>query len=86
MYFLIEDDGSLKQYNTIWDKFSADIKQEFDSQPVYIKGFLKTKMKSHGYEVTDFYDEENPKGDSNPICLAVIKLDSALEKDDNYYP
>ena len=25
------------------------------------------------------------KTDSNPICLAVISLDSALKKDDNYY-
>ena len=26
MYFLIEDDGLLEKYNTIWDKLSADIK------------------------------------------------------------
>ena len=24
-----------KKYNTIWDKVSADIKKEFDSEPVY---------------------------------------------------
>ena len=34
MYFLIEDDDLLEKYNTIWDKVSADIKQEFDSKPV----------------------------------------------------
>ena len=27
MYFLIEDDGLLEKYNTIWDKVSADIKK-----------------------------------------------------------
>ena len=27
-----------------------------------------------------------PKVDSNHACLAVISLDSALEKDDNHYP
>ena len=27
MYFLTEDDGLLEKYNTIWDKFSADIKK-----------------------------------------------------------
>ena len=32
-YFLIEDDGLLKRYNTIWDKVSADIKKEFDNEP-----------------------------------------------------
>ena len=35
MYFLIEDDALLEKYNTIWDKVSADIKKEFDSEPVY---------------------------------------------------
>ena len=27
MYFLIENDGLLEEYNTIWDKVSADIKK-----------------------------------------------------------
>ena len=85
MYFLIEDDDLLEKYNTIWDKVSADIKKEFDSKPVYNKKFLKTKIKSHGDEVTDFYDKKIPKVDSNHTCLAVISLDSALKKDDNYY-
>ena len=35
MYFLIEDDGSLEKYNTIWYKDSADIKKEFDGDSVY---------------------------------------------------
>ena len=37
MYFLIEDNDLLEKYNTIWDKVSADIKKEFDSEPVYNK-------------------------------------------------
>ena len=60
IYFLIEDDGLLEKYNTVWDKVRADIKKEFDSEPVYNKEFLKTKIKSHGVEVTDFYGEEFP--------------------------
>ena len=39
MYFLIEDDDLLKKCNTIWDKNSADIKKEFDSEPVYNEEF-----------------------------------------------
>ena len=35
--FWIEDDDLLKKYNTIWDKVSADIKKEFDSESVYNK-------------------------------------------------
>ena len=36
----------------------ALIEKEFDSEPVYNKEFLKTKIKSHGDEVTDFYDKK----------------------------
>ena len=84
MYFLIEDDELLKKYNTIWDKVSIDIRKRFDSEPAYNKELLKTKIKSHGDHVTDFYNEEIPKVDSNNTCLAVISLDS-LKKDDNHY-
>ena len=44
MYFLIEDDDLLEKYNAIWDKFSTDVKKEFDSEPVYNEQFLKTKI------------------------------------------
>ena len=47
---------------------------------------MKNKTKSHGDEVTDFYDKEIRKVDCNHSCWAVISLDSAFEKDKNYYP
>ena len=34
MYFLNKVDDLLEKYNTIWDKVSADITEEFDSDPV----------------------------------------------------
>ena len=85
MYFLIEDDDLLKKYSkySIWDKFSTDIKKEFDSELFYNKEFLKTKIKSHG---DDFDDKEISKVDFNHTCLAVINFDSALKKDGNCYP
>ena len=86
MYFLIEDDDLLKKYDIIWDKVSTDIKKEFDSEPVYNKEFLKTKIKFHGDEITDFCHKKIPNVDSNHTCLAVISLESALKKDDNHYP
>ena len=43
MYFFIEDGDLLEKHNTIWDKVSADIKQKFDSEPVYNKIFWKLK-------------------------------------------
>ena len=87
VYFLTDDDDDLlENYNTIWDKVSTDIKKEFDSNPICNEKLLKTKVKSHGNKVTDFYDKEIPKADSNHTCLAVISLDSALKKDEIYYP
>ena len=81
MHFSIEDDDLLEEYNTIWDKVSADIKKGFDSEPVYNEEFLETKIKSNGDEVTGFCDKKILKVDSNHICLAVISLDSAFKKD-----
>ena len=83
MYFLIEYDDLLEKYNTICVKVSAEIKKEFDSEPVYNKEFLKTKIKPHGDQVTGFYDKGIQKMDSNHTCLAVISLDPALRKNDN---
>ena len=46
---------------------------------------LKTKIKSYGDEVADFYDNEISKADSSRTCLAVISLGFSLKKDANYY-
>ena len=56
------------------------------SELVYNKIYLKTKVKSHGNEVVEFYDKKTPKLDSNHTYLAVISLDSSLKKNDNSYP
>ena len=47
------------------------MKKEFNSEPIYNKKFLKTKIK-YG---ADFNDKELPKVGSNNICLAVILID-----------
>ena len=60
-------------------------KKEFDIDPVYDKNVLKTKVKFYGYVVTDFYDKEIPKMDSNYTCLAIGSLDSPFQKDKSYY-
>ena len=86
MCFFNEDDDLLEKYSTIWDKVNANKEEEFDSEPVYNKNFLKTKIKSFGDEVIDFYNKEIAKVDSNYTCFAVINLDSALKKGKNYYP
>ena len=55
MYCLIENGKLLEKFNTLWDNVNADIKNNFDSESVYNKEFLKTKIKSHRDEVTDFH-------------------------------
>ena len=57
IYFLIENDDLSEKYNIIWDKVSAEVKQEFDSELVYNKKNLKTKIKPHGDKVTDLYNK-----------------------------
>ena len=88
MYFLIKHIDLLEKLDTLWNKVSADMKKKKknDSKPVYNKTFLKTKIKSHGDEDKYFYDKKIPKLGSNHTCLAAISLDSALKKDDYYYP
>ena len=44
--FLIKDNELLKTDNEIWEKVSKSIKKEFDSERVYNKKYLKTKVKS----------------------------------------
>ena len=70
----------LEKYNTIWDKFSADIKKEFDFETVYDKVFLKTKIKLMVIKL-QIFTIKIAKIDSNHSCLAVFSLDFALKKD-----
>ena len=46
--------------------------KEINSQPIYIKKFLKTKIKSYVNKATDFHDKEIPKVGSNYSYLPVI--------------
>ena len=74
--FLIEDDDLLEKYNILWDKVTSDVKREFDSELLYKKSLLKTKIKSYGYKAADFQDKKMPKIGSNHTYLAVINSDS----------
>ena len=49
------------------------------------KKYLKTKIKSYGDEITDFYHKEILRVDYNNTCLAILSLGSALKKDENFY-
>ena len=59
MNFLTKYDDLLKKFNGIWNKVSNSIKKELDCEPIYIKKFLKTKIRSYGDEDTDFHSKKN---------------------------
>ena len=49
-------------YKNIWKKASNNIKDEFDSEPVYNEKYLKTKIKScKGKIVTNFHNKKISK-------------------------
>ena len=48
----------VKKYNNIWNDITNSIKQELDSEAIFNKRFLKTKIKSYSDEATDFHDKE----------------------------
>ena len=57
VFFDLRSDDLLQKYKTTWDKVSTYIKIQFCSESIYSKNYLKAKMKSHGNEVTDFYEK-----------------------------
>ena len=77
----------LKKCNEIWKGVSNITKKEFDSNPVYNKKYIKTKIKSYKGKInTNFHNNEISKEGSEFICESVILLDSVYKKDKNYYP
>ena len=72
MYFLIEDDDLPEKLSQLW------FKKEFDSKPVYNRHFLKTKIKSHGDEITHFYDKKALKVGSNYTWIRLLKEIKAI--------
>ena len=45
--FLIKNDKLLEKFKKNWDKVSNAIKKGYDSEPIYNKKYLRTKVKSY---------------------------------------
>ena len=57
--FLIKNDKLVEKYNDIWDKVNNTIKKRFDSEPVYNKKYLRTKIRSYESKIsTNFHDNK----------------------------
>ena len=62
MSFLIKDDELLDKYNEIWEKVRTNIKNAFDSEPVYNKKYLETKIKSCNEKINaNFHNNKQTK-------------------------
>ena len=77
---LLKSDDGQKKFVFFYSRWWLIRKSLFSN-----KIFLKTKIKFY-YEVADFCDKENPRVASNHTCLAIIRLDSGLNKYGNYCP
>ena len=85
--FLITDDKWLRKYNEIWEKVTNIIYKELDSDPVYNKKYIKTKIKPcNGKINAHFQDNKIPIEGSHFIFLSIIWIDSFLRTGKNCYP
>ena len=68
-------------------KFGKKLAREFNSEPVYNKKYLKTKIKSFEGKInTNFHGGEIAKEGSQCICQSSILIDSVYRTGKNYYP
>ena len=58
MYFLIENDDLLEKQILFGIKSVSILKKNLITSLSMIKNYLKTKIKSHGDEVTNFHDKK----------------------------
>ena len=87
MSLFIKDNDLLEKYNEIWEKVKNNMKNEFDSEPVYNKKYMKIKIKSYNEKInTNFPNNKILKGGSQRIYLSVILIDTVFIKGKSYYP
>lgn len=61
MDILINDKKFLEKYNEIWDKVSNSVNKRFNSEWVYNKEYVKTKIKYHRDKInSNFHDDKIP--------------------------
>ena len=82
----------LGRYTTIWGKISDLINKKFDSDPVYNKKYVNTKIRSYNNDIkTNFHDIDNknnklPEKNKPYKCMSLISLDSIIKINKKYFP
>lgn len=61
MDIVINDKKFLEKYNEIWDKVSNSVNKRFNSEWVYNKEYVKTKIKYHRDKInSNFHGDKIP--------------------------
>ena len=69
------------KFKEIWEKVTNIIYKEFDTNPIYNKKYIKSKIKVHNKKInTNFHSNKMPH-----VYLSVTLLDSVYRKDNKYY-
>ena len=82
----------LGRYTTIWGKINDLINKKFDSDPVYNKKYINTKIRSYNNDnKTNFHDIDNknnklPEKNKPYKCMSLISLDSIIKINKKYFP
>ena len=82
MFFRVNDEELLKNYNKIWDKVKKLLNIDFESKLVYgdYDKYIKTKTKINADSmITNFHKKKMPKEKAPCKCLSIIMIDSVIK-------
>ena len=84
---MTKDEQLLKKCNTFWNKVININNTEFDTEPVYNKKYLKTKVKSYNGKISArFHGDKTPEEGSHYVCISVMITESVFKMGNDYYP
>ena len=87
MSFFIKDGEVSEKYKQIWDVIKNKLGIKFHSQPIYIKKYLKAKVREFdGVIKTNFLGNDMPKENMHYTCIACITIDSVMRMDKKNHP
>ena len=92
MSFFTTNNAFLERYTAIWEKISDLVKKKFDSDSIYNKKYINTKIRSYNNDIiTNFPNIDNknnklPEKNKPYKCMSLISLDSIIKFNEKYYP
>ena len=92
MSFFTTNNEFLERYTAIWEKISDLVNKKFDSDPIYNKKYINTKIRSYNNDIkTNFRNIDNknntlPEKNKAYKCISLISLDSIIKINKKYYP